>query len=614
MWKIREIQDKVTNVVMNYTEVESKVREATNDDQWGPHGSVMGELAKYTYTYENFPEVMGMLWKRMLLEKKNWRRVYKSLLVLSYLLKNGSERVVQSARDHLYDMRQLENYQHIDELGKDQGLNIRHKVKEILEMVQDDSRLRDERKRAKKNKDKYVGMSNDLIEDSFYSDRYNKDARSPRTRGSDDFQQPSKFQQIKETLDTIRPGGKRDYSNYNIQGASRNAYKDEPENGVEAGEDSDNDDYKYKSTPRNEFKDDDIDDDDFQPRKNTPSATSPASRKTPSKKVDLGAAAKYTGGGSSTTSPSAAGDKSDSGFADFSSFSSGTNEPPKGSNDLADLMGGPLSEPSGGNTDLFGDFSAPAPAAPVVQQQSSTATDFANFESFGSLNQASAPSSASNDLLGMSATPNLMSQPMQPSGNLMVGQPSQQNNMFMQPTNQMMAPMQSTNQMMQPMQSTNGMMQPMQSANQMQPMSTMGMQPRSQGMMTPQKPMNQTLGTPQSQNTLWANTGVDISLDSLSPGASRQKPAMPSMNQMQGGVMAAPMGSPYGAQPQQQSYAQNMNMMNRGMTNLNFNNTQQQQTPMMRGGAQPMGGMQMNMQSGTMGQMNNTNFAQFKAS
>jgi len=278
------------------------------------------------------------------------------------------------------------------------------------------------------------------------------------------------------------------------------------------------------------------------------------------------------------------------------------------------LMGGPLSEPSGGNTDLFGDFSAPAPAAPVVQQQSSTGTDFANFESFGSLNQASAPSFASNDLLGMSATPNLMSQPMQPSGNLMVGQPSQQNNMFMQPTNQMMAPMQSTNQMMQPMQSTNGMMQPMQSANQMQPMSTMGMQPRSQGMMTPQKPMNQTLGTPQSQNTLWANTGVDISLDSLSPGASRQKPAMPSMNQMQGGVMAAPMGSPYGAQPQQQSYAQNMNMMNRGMTNLNFNNTQQQQTPMMRGGAQPMGGMQMNMQSGTMGQMNNTNFAQFKAS
>jgi len=43
--------------------------------------------------------------------------------VLSYLIKNGSERVIQSARDHLYDMRQLESYQHIDELGKDQGKN-----------------------------------------------------------------------------------------------------------------------------------------------------------------------------------------------------------------------------------------------------------------------------------------------------------------------------------------------------------------------------------------------------------------------------------------------------------------------------------------------------------
>jgi len=67
-----------TNVVMNYTEVEAKVREATNDDSWGPHGTIMAEIARYTYTYEHFPEVMSMLWKRMLHEnRKNWRRIYK---------------------------------------------------------------------------------------------------------------------------------------------------------------------------------------------------------------------------------------------------------------------------------------------------------------------------------------------------------------------------------------------------------------------------------------------------------------------------------------------------------------------------------------------------------
>jgi len=32
-------------------------------------------------------------------------------------------------------------------------------VKELVEFVKDDEKLRDERKKAKKNKDKYVGMS-----------------------------------------------------------------------------------------------------------------------------------------------------------------------------------------------------------------------------------------------------------------------------------------------------------------------------------------------------------------------------------------------------------------------------------------------------------------------
>ena len=31
-------QSHRTNVVMNYTETEAKVREATNDDAWGPTG------------------------------------------------------------------------------------------------------------------------------------------------------------------------------------------------------------------------------------------------------------------------------------------------------------------------------------------------------------------------------------------------------------------------------------------------------------------------------------------------------------------------------------------------------------------------------------------------
>ena len=34
-------------------------------------------------------------------------------------------------------------------------------MKELIDFIQDDDRLREERKKAKKNKDKYVGMSSE---------------------------------------------------------------------------------------------------------------------------------------------------------------------------------------------------------------------------------------------------------------------------------------------------------------------------------------------------------------------------------------------------------------------------------------------------------------------
>ena len=79
---------------MNYSDIEAKVREATNDDTWGPHGSLMGELAKYTFTYEHYPEVMTMTWKRMFETKKNWRRTYKVITVVDLFLTYPGWRVL----------------------------------------------------------------------------------------------------------------------------------------------------------------------------------------------------------------------------------------------------------------------------------------------------------------------------------------------------------------------------------------------------------------------------------------------------------------------------------------------------------------------------------------
>ncbi|KAI9578324.1 hypothetical protein GQX74_014195 [Glossina fuscipes] len=222
MWKVRELADKVTNVVMNYTEIEGKVREATNDDPWGPTGPLMQELAHATFSYESFPEVMSMLWKRMLQDNKtNWRRTYKSLLLLNYLVRNGSERVVTSSREHIYDLRSLENYTFTDEGGKDQGINVRHKVRELIDFIQDDERLREERKKAKKNKDKYIGMSSDAmgmrgIGSGGYNDSGWKTTRSDHdsdSRPGDryEYDDDAHYEGEKEFSDSDSPSPRRSY-------------------------------------------------------------------------------------------------------------------------------------------------------------------------------------------------------------------------------------------------------------------------------------------------------------------------------------------------------------------------------------------------------------------
>lgn len=104
-----------------------------------------------------------------------------------------------SSREHIYDLRSLENYTYIDEFGKDQGINIRHKVRELIDFIQDDDKLRDERKKAKKNKDKYIGMSSEAMGMRFGggdrwtdSPKWNKPAQEGGGGGYNDWDRESK--------------------------------------------------------------------------------------------------------------------------------------------------------------------------------------------------------------------------------------------------------------------------------------------------------------------------------------------------------------------------------------------------------------------------------------
>ena len=90
---------------------------------------------------QNFNEIMPAIYSRFMeKEARQWRQIYKvstcttrlyfgrerhrqALQLLEYLVKNGSERVVDDARSHIGTIKMLRNFYYVDEKGKDQGIN-----------------------------------------------------------------------------------------------------------------------------------------------------------------------------------------------------------------------------------------------------------------------------------------------------------------------------------------------------------------------------------------------------------------------------------------------------------------------------------------------------------
>ncbi|PWY98352.1 ENTH-domain-containing protein [Testicularia cyperi] len=166
------------NYIKGYSDVQVKVRDATSNDPWGPSGTQMNELAQLSYNQSEFIEMMEILDKRLNDKGKNWRHVFKSLTLLDYLLHAGSENVVIYFRDNIYIVKTLKEFQYIDENGKDQGANVRQKAKDITNLLQDESRLREERRSRAHMRDRMSGPG----EDDPDADARRRRAEQERTR------------------------------------------------------------------------------------------------------------------------------------------------------------------------------------------------------------------------------------------------------------------------------------------------------------------------------------------------------------------------------------------------------------------------------------------------
>ncbi|WFD18364.1 Epsin-3, clathrin recruitment and traffic between the Golgi and endosome [Malassezia caprae] len=156
-YDLKQFYTQAKNYALNISEIEAKVREATNDDPWGASSTLMQEIAQA----HDFHEIMPTIFRRFVeKEAKDWRQIYKALQLLEYLVKNGAEKVVDEARAHLATIKILRNFHYIDEQGKDQGINIRNRAKELAALLSDVDMIRAERRKARANRSKYQGTGN----------------------------------------------------------------------------------------------------------------------------------------------------------------------------------------------------------------------------------------------------------------------------------------------------------------------------------------------------------------------------------------------------------------------------------------------------------------------
>ncbi|KAL3572896.1 hypothetical protein D5086_026800 [Populus alba] len=156
---VRDFKREVNKKVLKVPSIEQKVLDATSNEPWGPHGSLLADIAQASRNYHEYQMIMAVLWKRINDTGKNWRHVYKALTVLEYLVAHGSERAIDEIREHSYQITTLSDFQYIDSSGKDQGNNVRKKSQSLVVLVNDKERIVEARQKAAANRDKFRNAS-----------------------------------------------------------------------------------------------------------------------------------------------------------------------------------------------------------------------------------------------------------------------------------------------------------------------------------------------------------------------------------------------------------------------------------------------------------------------
>lgn len=145
-----------------YSYTERKVREATRNTSWGPHGGQLVEIAQMSYKREACGIIFQVLEERCQCPPEKWRNVNKALQVLDYLVQRGSSDALAlaSSETMMRTLKRLEGFSYVtaDTEQRDVGATVRQRAKALCGLLGNEERLGDVRTKGAIQSMRMAGM------------------------------------------------------------------------------------------------------------------------------------------------------------------------------------------------------------------------------------------------------------------------------------------------------------------------------------------------------------------------------------------------------------------------------------------------------------------------
>lgn len=148
------LKEKIKTARLALTDVtpaQLLAEEATNGEPGGPDARTLKMISRSAFEVDDYWRIVEILHKRLMrFERRFWRESYKAVVVLEYLMTHGPESVAEEFQTDGDVIKEMENFQHIDEKGFNWGLTVRKKAERVLKLLEKGPLLKEERDRARK--------------------------------------------------------------------------------------------------------------------------------------------------------------------------------------------------------------------------------------------------------------------------------------------------------------------------------------------------------------------------------------------------------------------------------------------------------------------------------